>query len=57
VGQVVDLATGSRWSFSGEALAGPLKGQRLKPVYVLKDYWFDWMTYHPGTAVYLLPSP
>jgi hypothetical protein len=57
VGQVMDLGTGSRWSFSGEALAGPLKGQRLKPVYVLKDYWFDWMTYHPETAVYLLPIP
>ncbi len=53
-GDVVDVRTGSRWSFTGESVAGPLKGRRLKPVYVLKDYWFDWMTYHPQTAVYLL---
>ncbi len=53
-GEVVDAGTGSRWNFTGVAVAGPLKGRRLKPVYLLKDYWFDWMTYHPGTAVYLL---
>jgi hypothetical protein len=56
-GEVVDLGTGSRWSFTGEALAGPLKGRRLAPVYVLKDYWFDWKTYHPETALYLLGDP
>ena len=53
-GEVVDVATGSRWSFSGAAIGGPLEGRKLKPVYVLKDYWFDWVTYHPDTAVYLL---
>jgi hypothetical protein len=53
-GEVVDLATGSRWDFRGEALSGPLKGRRLTPLYVLRDYWFDWFTYHPRTAVYLL---
>ncbi len=53
-GEVVDLRTGSRWSFRGEAISGPLTGRRLTPVYVLKDYWFDWMTYHPRTGVYLL---
>jgi len=57
VDEVVDVGTGSRWSFSGEALSGPLKGRRLKPIYVLKDYWFDWMTYHPATAIYLLGKP
>lgn len=56
-GEVMDVATGSRWSFSGVALSGPLAGRRLKPVYILKDYWFDWMTYHPATAVYLLGTP
>lgn len=53
-GSVVDVATGSRWDFTGVAREGPLAGRRLQPVYVLKDYWFDWTTYHPGTAVYLL---
>lgn len=53
-GTVRDASTGSRWSFRGEAVAGPLAGKRLAPVYLLKDYWFDWKTYHPETAVYLL---
>ena len=53
-GECADLATGSRWNFRGEAVAGPLTGKRLTPVYLLKDYWFDWKTYHPATSVYLL---
>ena len=55
-GIVVDVGTGSRWSFQGEALSGALAGKRLTPVYLLLDYWFDWKTYHPGTAVYRLGS-
>jgi len=54
LGEIVDVATGSRWSFRGEAVAGPLVGRRLTPVYVLKDYWFNWKTYHPETGVYWL---
>lgn len=53
-GIVVDVGTGSRWSFRGEALSGALAGKRLTPVYVLRDYWFDWSTYHPASGVYLL---
>ena len=53
-GEFVDVGTGSRWNSRGEAVAGPLAGTRLRPVYVLKDYWFDWKTYHPATGVYLL---
>jgi hypothetical protein len=53
-GEAVDVGTGSRWDFRGEAISGPLTGRRLTPVYVLRDYWFDWFTYHPSTGVYLL---
>jgi hypothetical protein len=53
-GIAVDVGTGSRWSFQGEALSGPLAGKRLTPVYLLLDYWFDWKTYHPASGVYLL---
>jgi hypothetical protein len=53
-GEVLDVSTGSRWNFQGQAVSGPLTGSKLTPVYVLKDYWFDWKTYHPETAVYLL---
>ena len=55
-GEVVDVGSGSRWSFAGEAVAGPMKGRRLTPVFLLKDYWFDWVIYHPETAIYLLGS-
>jgi hypothetical protein len=53
-GAWADVATGSRWNFQGEAISGPLQGQRLRPIYLLKDFWFDWKTYHPNTALYLL---
>lgn len=52
--RLVDDATASEWSFAGEALSGPLAGKRLEPVFVLLDYWFDWRTYNPKTAVYTL---
>ena len=51
---VVDAETGSQWSFAGEALAGPLQGRKLKQVFVLLDYWFDWKAYHPNSTVYTL---
>jgi uncharacterized protein DUF3179 len=50
----VDAETGSTWSAAGEAVSGPLQGKKLPKVYVLKDYWFDWRAYNPGTTVYAL---
>jgi len=50
--RLVDAETGSTWSFTGEALSGPLAGEKLPRVQVLLDYWFDWKTYHPDTSVY-----
>jgi hypothetical protein len=52
--RLVDAETASEWSFAGEAVAGPLKGKRLARVQTLKDYWFDWRTYNPGTSIYTL---
>jgi hypothetical protein len=52
-----DGTTGSTWDFSGLATAGPLKGQRLGRVACLKDYWFDWKTYHPDTRVFAVVEP
>jgi hypothetical protein len=50
--RLVDAETGSEWDFTGSAVAGPLKGKRLRAVYALKDYWFDWKLYNPETTVY-----
>ena len=57
---IVDSLTGSTWDFSGLATAGPLTGSRLTRLPCLKDYWFDWKAYNPGTRVFtagLAPRP
>jgi hypothetical protein len=43
-----DAESGSEWDFAGQCVSGPMQGKRLKQVYALKDYWFDWKTYNPG---------
>jgi hypothetical protein len=52
--QLVDAETGSEWDFQGHATAGPLNGRELQKIAVLNEYWFDWKTYHPNTALYQL---
>jgi hypothetical protein len=51
--RLFDAETGSEWDFSGTAVLGPLAGRRLEKVRALKEYWFDWKTYNPGTGVYV----
>jgi uncharacterized protein DUF3179 len=48
----MDSETGSEWNFSGCAVSGKRRGSCLTPVYALKDYWFDWRNYHPGTTIF-----
>jgi uncharacterized protein DUF3179 len=50
-GTLLDLETLSEWDFSGKATKGDLTGAQLARVDYLLDYWFDWRTYHPDTAV------
>ncbi len=49
--QFVDAETNSVWDFSGTAVSGPLAGQQLRKVALLKDYWFDWKLYHPDSSI------
>ena len=51
---LMDAQTGSEWDFTGRAVAGPMTGKSLSKLEVLNDYWFDWQTYNPKTAVYTL---
>ncbi len=51
-GMLMDAATGSEWNFRGCAVSGRAQGLCLTPVDMLKDYWFDWRNYNPGTTVY-----
>jgi hypothetical protein len=52
--QLTDAETATTWDFTGKAISGPLAGKQLKKIMVLKDYWFDWKIYNPGTRVYTL---
>jgi hypothetical protein len=49
---LMDATTGSKWNFQGCATEGKAVGSCLDPVYVIKDYWFDWRNYNPTTTVY-----
>jgi Protein of unknown function (DUF3179) len=49
---LMDAATGSKWNFQGCATEGSASGKCLEPVYVIKDYWFDWRNYNPTTTIY-----
>jgi hypothetical protein len=51
---LIDKETGSEWDFTGTARSGELKGKSLGRIQPIKDYWFDWKTYHPDTGVYTL---
>ena len=39
---------GTRWNFQGCNESGVC----LEPINIVKDYWFDWRHYHPGTTVF-----
>ena len=39
-----------------QAVSGPLRGRRLRPVWSSKQYWFDWKLQRPHTTVYARSS-
>jgi hypothetical protein len=45
-------SSGSEWDFHGCATAGPMQGECMEQISILKDYWFDWRNYHPDTSIY-----
>jgi hypothetical protein len=47
-----DAQTATVWNFQGCAIDGKLAGHCLKQLDANKDYWFDWMNHHPGSAVF-----
>ena len=55
--EMIDAGTGSRWEFTGTASKGPLSGKSLPRLPCLRDDWFDWKTYHPGTGLYRPGAP
>lgn len=52
-GTVVDRETGSQWDIrSGEAVSGPLAGQRLDRLSAPLVFWFAWTDIYPQSDVY-----
>jgi len=47
-----DEETGSRWTFFGEAVEGPLAGRRLERAVHYMPFWFAWAAFAPDTPVY-----
>ena len=52
-----DQQTGSRWSqLFGEAVDGPLEGEKLEKLPSIMTTWAKWRALHPETTVYVKPS-
>jgi len=50
---IVDRETGSRWrALTGEAIEGPLAGERLAALPTTQAFWFSWVDYYPQTLLY-----
>ena len=48
----VDRETGSRWDLFGHAVAGPLRGSRLRALPAVDHFWFSWAAFFPATEIY-----
>lgn len=51
-GAFVDEQTGSTWNVLGQAIDGPLTGERLKPIVHGNHFWFAWAAFKPDTIVH-----
>ena len=47
-----DLETSSQWTLLGEAISGPLAGNRLEIAVHRNEFWFAWGAFYPEGAVY-----
>ncbi|BBM70687.1 hypothetical protein RmaAA213_25330 [Rhodothermus marinus] len=47
-----DRETGSRWTITGQAVAGPLRGRRLTPLVHHTVFWFVWAVFQPEGSLY-----
>ena len=57
-GRRQDVETGSVWNFGGEAVAGPLDGERLEPhPEAYHAFWFAWAAFQPDSEVWEPPIP
>ena len=51
-GQFRDRETDSAWNLAGEAVSGPLAGERLTPIAHGNHFWFAWVAFRPDTELW-----
>ncbi len=54
-GGFYDLQTGSQWNLFGQAIAGPLEGEKLVDVENGVHFAFAWLAFHPESEIYSGP--
>jgi hypothetical protein len=50
--KIIDKQTRSEWNFDGEVVNGTLKGTHLNRLPFDEGFWFEWVAFHPHTALY-----
>jgi hypothetical protein len=50
--KITDKQTGSEWNFEGIAVNGEMKGKQLLRLPFDEGFWFEWVAFHPQTAIY-----
>jgi hypothetical protein len=51
-GRFVDEQTRSEWNIFGEAISGPLKGNKLEQVFHYETFLFAWKAFLPGSPLW-----
>jgi hypothetical protein len=52
----IDKQTGSVWNFEGKAISGQMKGKQLIRLPFDEGFWFEWVAFHPKSALYSVDS-
>ena len=55
--KLVDRDTQTEWDFNtGTAISGELEGSQLTKINHFSDFWFNWVSFHEDTALYISQS-
>jgi len=47
-----DRQTGSVWNLTGEAVEGPLQGERLRQIETYSAFWFAWAAFNRESEIH-----
>ena len=53
---LVDAKTGSKWTWRGACVEGPLAPNQLRLVQSYQEYWHSWRTFHPNATRYTISA-